>query len=153
MPITGAKADGNVPFLPGRARYNVVTDRSFTWVFQKMLALHQFDGSAPTDQIDGSARDTFDPTTVRGGYASWDGCAHAGLWTLLSHYGRAMTVQEVSNAAGATLSTVDSSGAVLRTSLPATPFMLSPGECLKASGGTAGGAVGFLVKFDEATIL
>lgn len=152
MTLANVKADNNVPQTPGLGRSVVVTDRSSTWVIHKTRAGRGFDGNPPQAQDDDSDIDTIRPT-IRAGFAMWDNLAHAGLFTLLAHYGRSIIVEEVSNPGGATLSTVDSTGAPLRTALPAVPFKLAPGECLKAVGATQNTSVGFLVRFAEQLIL
>ena len=147
MPVE-AKADDNVPFLAGRARYQVLGTNP-TWVYHEMAAGQTMAGEAPRSATKTEAE--IDPT-VGGGKARWADLTKGGLFTLLAHYKRAMVVEAVDNPGSATLAIVDSTGANPRTP-PAAPFRVGPGECLKVTGGGAAGKIGFLVRLDVTKVI
>lgn len=143
MPIP-SKADGNVPFLPGRSRYNVVTDRSDTWVYHRGT----LDGLAPfmaATPVGGVA----DPTLMEPGRAEWTTLTHGGLFTLVGNQGKPL-ICSATDASGATLTLVRKNGTLSRAFPTTFPCVIAPGEYIKAVGGSA---VGLLLRIEDNTIL
>lgn len=153
MVLSLDQVNAGVPFLPGRARYNIVTDRSSTWVSHTMATGAALDGTY-TQTATQSDPTQIDPV-VTGGAAGWTNLTHGGLFTMLADTGREILIEGFTNQAGATFSTVDQSGNVLRSTLDLSvlPVKLAPYETIKATGGATGGKVAFLVRYDWATIL
>lgn len=146
MPVP-SKADGNVPFIGPRARYQIL-GLNLTWIYHRMTGGASLNGAAPKTAT--LTPDQVDPV-VSAGKAEFASLTEGGLFTLLGNYKRPVLVESVNNAAGATLTIVDKAGAQLRTA-PTAPFKLAPGEYFKATGGSAGSYIGILVR-DEGTEL
>lgn len=143
MPVP-SKADGNVPFIGPRARYQIL-GLNLTWIYHRMAGGVMLNGAAPkTASLEPAAVDP----TVSAGRAEYTDLTEGGLFTLLGNYRRAVLVEAVDNAAGATLTIVDSAGALLRNA-PTAPFKMAPGEYFKASGGAAGSYIGILVREEK----
>jgi hypothetical protein len=143
MPIQ-AKADNNVPFLPGRSRYHLLGNNP-TWIYHRMTAGSALDGTAPRTAT--TNEELTDPK-VYPGEGSWENLTKGGLFTLLAKYGHPYIVDAVDNQAGATLSIVTQAGASIRAVPGTTPFKVGAGEVLKATGGSTGGRIGFLVRLE-----
>lgn len=149
MPIP-ANADGNVPFLTGRARYSILNTTS-TWVYHWMNPASVMLGEAPRTPTSNEA--SLDPT-VSAGRADYgkvnpatgmvETLSKGGLFTQLGRYKRAMMVEGSDLSAGVTVTLVDSEGALIR-SLPSLPAKVAAGEYIKAVGGV-GTHAGFLVR-------
>jgi len=151
MPVP-SQADGNVKLIPGRPKYNIVTDRNAVWVYQRMGTGKTFGGTKPMLAATPVA-DVADPSSVTAGRAEWTNLETGGLFTLVGLQKKALICDAIDNAAGATLTLVTASGALSR-SMPGTlPFTIAPGEYIKASGGSSGGSVGFLLTTSEKAIL
>ncbi len=150
MPIP-SKADGNVPFLgSGRKRYNVLSPRQSTWVFHEMAGGSALNGSyAKTGSL---TKDEIDPV-VTPGRASWTALTEGGLFSFVGNYRRSLICEAVDNAGTATLTLVNAAGTLLRNMPTSFPFTIAAGEFIKATGGSAGAKVGFLLRIDEKTIL
>lgn len=148
MPVQ-SKADGNVPFLgDGRARYNVLSSRQAMWVYHEMAT------AALTGEIPESASATaaeIDPL-VTAGRSRWVSLTKGGLFSFVGNYRRPLICEAIDNGAGATLTLVKADGSLSRT-VPSAPFVVAPGEYIKATGGSAPGKVGLLLRIDEKTIL
>lgn len=144
MVLSVAQANAGVPLLPGRARYNIVTDRSATWIFHKGV----IDGTYT--RTSGQADPTLIDPVLADGMVVWDALTHGGLFTMLAAVGRSMVVEGISGSG--TFSTVDRAGQTLRTSFAASdlPLRLAPYETVKVVGGASAGV---LVRLDEVTIL
>ena len=151
MPVP-SQADGNVKFTPGRAKYNVVTDRNAVWVYQRMNTGKTFTGTKPM-LASTPAADVADPTTVSAGRAEWTTLETGGLFTLVAAEKKTLICDAIDNAAGATLVLVKQNGDPSRNMPGTFPFTISPGEVIKATGGSAGGSVGFLLTISEKAIL
>jgi len=142
MPIP-SKADGNVPLLPGRSRYNVVTTRSDTWVYHRGA----LDGTAPKTAASGTL--VADPSVMGAGRAEWTTLLNGGLFTLVGAYRKPLICSAIDNS-GATLTLVKEDGSPSRAMPVTFPFTIAPGEVIKAVGGTA---VGLLLRIEDKTIL
>jgi len=134
-----------VPFIGPRSRYNILSD-SVGWIYHKMAGAGTLDGAPPATALLSS--EMCDPT-VSAGRASWDDLVHGGLFTLLGNYKQPVIVEAV-DAAGVTLTLVDSLGNLTRNMPGTFPCKLAPGEYVKAVGG---GKVGILVRYDADKIL
>lgn len=146
MPVQ-SKSDGNVSFLPGRSRYNVVTDRSDTWVYHKMSA-GSLTGVKPT-VVGTPVGDASDPTLMGPGRAEWGDLTAGGLFTLVGNYNKPIVCSAV-DASGVTLTLVTKAGTFIRNMPGTFPFVIAPGEYIKAVGGSS---VGLLLRIEENTIL
>ncbi len=147
------KAAGErVPLIGPRSRYDIISARNSTWIYHRMKPGSTLNGAAPADPTHAAAE--FDPA-VSAGRAEFAGLSAGGLFTLLGNAKTGLIIDGVDNAAGATLSTVDKNGATVRVSLDPSklPLHVSPAEYLKATGGSAGSYVGFLVRVDDVAIL
>lgn len=153
MVLSLAQVAAGVPFIGPRTRYNIVTDRSPTWVYHSMAVGATLDGTYT--QTAGQSDPTQLDPVVTGGFAGWSNLTHGGLFTMLADTGREILIEDISNVPGATLSTVDQSGNTVRTTLDPTklPIHLAPYETIKATGGSSGGKVAFLVRIDQTVIL
>lgn len=131
MPVQ-AKADGNVPFTPGRARYSLIG-------VNPTLLQHvgTLDGQLPATSSVAAAN--LDPV-VSGGKAVWGSSgtplSHGGLFPFS---GRAIVVEALIGSGAFTI--VDSAGAVTRPTPTTFPFTLSPAEQIKCVGGSTAGVV------------
>lgn len=149
MPVP-SKDDNNVPQIGPRARYNIVMADP-GWVYHRMLTGRTLDGLPPADCD--TCAGTTDPA-VSAGMAEFKSLVHGGLFTSVFHYKLPIVVEAIDNTAGATLTLVRQDGSLVRA-MPAAntvPFMLSPGECIKAVGGTAGSYVGFLMRIADTVV-
>lgn len=151
MPVQ-SKADLNVALKPGGSRYNVVNSNNFTWVYHKMAAGQTMAGEAPTI-VSTPVGQEADPVVVKAGRAEWQNLVKGGLFTLPAAYKRGMICEAVDNAGSATITIVDSQGSLVRPFPTSLPCRISAGEMIKASGGAAGGKVGFLLRFDQTPVI
>jgi len=141
-----------VPLIGPRSRYDIISARNSTWVYHRMKPGSTLGGAAPADPTHTAAE--FDPV-VTAGRAEFGGLSAGGLFTLLGNAKKPLILEAIDNTAGATISTVDKTGATIRATLdPAkAPYHLSPAEYIKATGGSSGSYVGVLVRLDETAIL
>lgn len=129
-----------VPLIGPNVRYDLLHDSS-TWIIQRFAAGAQATGVSPKV---GAVE--VGPTTVKAGYASYDGLTQGGLFTLPGNYRKPTLVESLDNPAGATITILQTTSNHERP-IPSTyPFKLAPGEFIKTTGGTAGSYVGILVK-------
>ena len=128
---------GRVP-LTGSVGKNRLVEENSTWVYQKMAAGVAFDGLAPATAVTVSSETE---PTVTAGCATFADLTHGGLFVLQGP----LEILVVTNTASATLTIVDTTAATTRTAPTTTPFLVGPGEVLKAVGGTAGSSVGIMV--------
>jgi hypothetical protein len=109
-----------------------------------MLAGLSLDGGAPrTATLDESLTDP----VVTAGKAEYRNLTKGGLFTIQAKSKMTLVVDALDNAAGATLTILDSDHSHERA-VPSVPFKLASGEVFKAVGGTAGSYVGFLYRID-----
>jgi hypothetical protein len=148
MPVP-SKHD-NVTFLPGRSRYSILSLQP-TWVYHRMAAGQTLNGGAP--ERAGEAASECDPTAVAAGVAAWDSLTKGGLFTQLGNYKTSMIVEAVDNPGSATLTLVDRAGGLIRNFPTTFPARITAGETIKAVGGSAGGKVGFMVRYDADKVL
>ncbi len=151
MPVPSS-ADGNVKLTPGRPKYNVVTDRNSVWVYQRMGTGKTFGGTKPMLAATPAA-DVADPATVTAGRAEWLNLETGGLFTLVGAQKKTLICEAIDNQAGATLTLVKMDGNLSRNMPGTFPFTIAPGEVIKATGGSTGGSVGFLLTISEKAIL
>jgi len=145
MPLK-CQADGNVPFLPGRSRYDIV-NLTATWCYHRMAAGSTLSGEAPRTATTTEA-DT-DPT-VTGGRAEYKTLTKGGLFTLQAQMLAPLIVLALDNTANATLTLVMSGDPTLSRAVPTSlPFKIAAGEALKATGGSSGSYVGILYEIDS----
>lgn len=142
MPLTNSKADNNVPHIGPRRRYSILCSTP-TWVYHEMASGKTLNGEAPKTASVGVA--DLDPT-IASGSARYTSLDAGGLFTILAHEKRGMVVESVDNPGTATLSIIQTANPSLSRSLPTAPFLVGPGECLKATGGSAASKIGFLVR-------
>jgi len=143
MPIP-SKADSNVPFLPGRSRYSVVTSHGDTWVYHRGT----LDGTAPK-VASTPAGDYADPALMEAGRAEWLSLTNGGLFTLIGNQMKSLVCSAIDNS-GATLTLVRKNGTLSRAMPNVFPFVIATGEYIKAVGGTA---VGLLLRIEDQTTL
>ena len=144
MPLKDVKADGNVEFLPGRSRYNIVNTTA-TWCYHHMATGSTLSGEAP-ETLETDAAHT-DPTVVAS-TAEYKELTKGGLFTIQAKAKRPLVVDAFINQAGATLSIVGVSHNHVRDVPGTLPFKLTSGEVFKATGGSSGGYVGLLYRID-----
>lgn len=150
MPVP-SKADGNVPFLGGgRARYNVLSNRQAIWVYHEMAGGASLSGSYAKSAT--QTKDEIDPV-IGPGRAAWTALTEGGLFSFVGNYRRPLICEAIDNAGTATLTLVKADGNPSRNFPSTFPCTIAPGEYIKATGGAAGGKVGFLLRIDEKTIL
>lgn len=143
--------DNSVPMIGPRKRYNVVTATS-GWVYHEMNPGQNFTGVPPEDEFTTDHPELKDPNVVRAGYASFKNLTKGGLFTLVAHYKLPIIVEAIDNAGSCTLELVGTDGVKLRNMPTAVPFNISPGECIKVSGGAAGAKVGFLMRIVDTVV-
>lgn len=149
MPVP-SKADGNVPFIGPRKRYNVLTTNTI-WNIHEMAGGATLDGTPPMTLTTDVA--STDPT-LKAGIAVWTNLTHGGLFTHLAHHKQPMVIEAVLNPGGATLTLVHSDDASVFRAMPNTfPIKVSAHECVKATGGAAGSKIGILVRLDADKVL
>lgn len=145
MPLQ-SKADNNVPFLPGRSRFNLV-NLTPTWCYHEMLAGATLQGVAPKKQTI-SAEET-DPS-VSAGLARYTNLTEGGLFVLQAQAKKALLVLAIDNPAGATVKILNGADPSKFRTAPATfPFRVGPGEVIQATGGSTGGKIGVLYEIDS----
>lgn len=127
----------NVPFLPGRSRYQIVGTKP-TWVYH----LGTLNGAKPLQA--GKTADEVDPV-VSAGRVEYQSLTEGGLFSHLGNYNEALVVEAVDVSGSVTLVTKD--GTLVRNA-PTAPFKVAPGEYLKVATGTK---AGFLVRIDQPT--
>ena len=150
MPIP-SKADGNVPLLGGgRARFNVLSSRQSMWVYHEMAGGSSLNGSYAKSAA--KTKDQIDPV-ITPGRAAWTALTEGGLFSFVGNYRRPLICEAIDNAGTATLTLVKSDLSLSRNMPTSFPFTIAPGEYIRATGGAAGGKVGFLLRIDEKTIL
>jgi hypothetical protein len=139
-----SKADNNVPFTGTRPRYSLVNTTA-TWCYHHMAAGASLSGEAPrTATTDEAATDP----AVIGGKAEYKNLTKGGLFTIQAHAKKTLVVDAVTNPGNATITLVDLSDHAHSRAIPTTPFKVSAGEVIKATGGAAGGYVGILYRID-----
>jgi hypothetical protein len=143
MPIP-SKADNNVPFLPGRSRYNYVTDRSDTWVYHRGT----INGTAAVKSST-PAGDYPDPDFVGPGRFEFTGLSGGGLFVGIGDLLKPLICSAV-DLTGATLTLVKKDGTPSRAFPTIFPCVIAPGEYIKATGGSV---VGLLLRIEDQTIL
>ena len=144
MPLQ-SKADGNVPFLPGRGRYSIVNITP-TWCYHKMAAGKTLTGKPP--KIEGKTEEQTDPV-VSGSTAKYEGLKEGGYFSIQANSKTPLIVLGVDNKAGATLTLVMHADPTYSRAVPAVPFKMGSGEAFSATGGTAGSYVGLLYEIDS----
>jgi hypothetical protein len=149
MPIP-SKADGNVSFLGnGRARYNVLSNRQSTWIYHRMAT------AALTGERARSTTETetqIDPV-IKAGRAEWVNLTKGGLYSFVGNYRRPLICEAIDNPGSATLTLIKADLSLSRNMPTSFPFVIAPGEYIKATGGSAPGVIGFLLRIDDKTIL
>ena len=159
MPIQ-SKADGNVPFIGPRSRYNII-GTSARWVFHIMEDLVAPNGAAPTTAAV-SNPDEVTPVVSPGKAeygSSSDKLLTGGLFTHLGKVGHPMLIEGAILPGDPAVSLVNSAGTLIRTlvvsgtPLSGFPIRLAPGEYIKIVGGTPGGDFGFFVRLDGVKML
>ena len=150
MALSNVQADHNVPVIGPRNRYSIIGPRA-TLHAQVMASGAHFDGLSCAQESDSSDVATLDPT-VSGGLAKWSALLHGGLFKLGGKT-RPLVIESVyANPQGGSevyvFSIVRLTGTVQLA--PPTPFKLAAGEQFKvtSSGGTGGGEVGVMVRWD-----
>jgi hypothetical protein len=94
-----------------------------------------------------------DPT-VKAGVATFSALTKGGLFTLVANYKKPLVVEAVDNVGNATVTLVDRVTPTISRAMPSTvPFSISPNEVIKATGGAAGGSIGFLYRIQGEKIL
>ena len=131
--------------------YNVLTNYP-TWVMQTMATGRTFAGEIPSDVDD----NPIEPT-VSAGRADYKDLHNGGLFSEISRTRLPALVLQVYNPDSIPLDIAryNESGTLVKArDIPSTyPFVLAPGEILRASGGTDTTTVGFLVKLDNEQVL
>lgn len=133
------------------AVYNVLTNYP-VWVMQTMDTGRVFAGAEPSNVDD-------DPTTpvVTAGRADYLALYNGGLFSEISRTRLPALVLQVYNPDSIPLDIAryDSGGSLVKArDLPSeVPFVLAPGELLRASGGSDTATVGFLVKLNNEQVL
>lgn len=139
-----SKENNNVPFLPGRSRYSIVNTTA-TWCYHHMAPGSTLNGAAPrTATTDPSQTDP----VVKASTAEYKDLTEGGLFTIQAKAKRTLVVDAIHNAAGATLSILGVAHGHERAAPSSTPFKISSGEVLKATGGSTGGSIGILYRID-----
>lgn len=158
--VVQAKADGNVPHIGPRARYNIV-GHSARWIFHIMENAIAPAGEAPATVAVGDPAD-LDPVVSPGradyGFPT-DKLVEGGLFTHLGKVGHAVILESAILPGNPKVETVDASGtplrvlAVLSSPLTGFPIRLGAGEYVKISGGTTGGDFGLFARLDGVKLL
>jgi len=143
--------DMYVPMIGPRKRYNLVTATP-SWVYQEMNPGQSFTGVPPEDAATTGHPELKDPDVVKAGYAAYKNLTLGGLFTIVAHYKLPIVVEAIDNPGTCTLELVGSDGVKIRNLPTAVPFNISPGECIKASGGSAGTKVGFLMRILDTVV-
>jgi len=133
---------GRVP-LTGAVGKNRILEEYSTWVYHRMAVGVSLDGTAPATAT--TTPENTEPTTTAG-CATYADLTHGGLFIMSGASKRPAEVQVVTNTAAATITIVDTVAGTTRPMPSTTPFIVAPGETLKAIGGTAGSFVGFLIR-------
>lgn len=149
MPVP-SKHDNNVPFLPGKSRYSLITTEP-TWIYHSMATGQTLNGKAPR-VVANPATPQADPS-CRGGRADYSGLADGGLFTSISNRKTPIIIEAIDNPGNATLTLVDAAGNAIRNFPTSFPCKISSFETMKAVGGGTAGKVGFLLRFDAEKIL
>lgn len=136
------QADNNVPFTGARKRYSVL-GHSPTWVYQKMAAGVAMNGAAP--RTASVTAENLDPT-VTAGRAEYVNLTEGGYFAILGGSKQPIQVEAVDNQAGATITLVSKDGSTSRAMPTSQTFVVAAGEYLRATAGSQGGRVGFLVR-------
>lgn len=134
----------------GRAHYNIVSNTA-TWCYHRMAPGASLDGTAPRTATTNEA-DT-DPT-VKSGIAKFSALTKGGLFTLVANAKRPLIVEAIDNPGSATVKLVDRNNQSSERAMPTTvPFHVASNEIIKASGGIAGGYIGFLYRIEGEKLL
>lgn len=134
----------------GKSYYNIVNNTP-TWCYHRMAAGASLSGEAPRTATTNEANT--DPS-VKAGVATFGSLTKGGLFTLVANYKKPLVVEAVSNAGNAAVTLVDRSTPSISRAMPTTlPFYIGPNEVIKATGGAAGGAIGFLYRIQGEKIL
>jgi len=153
MPIQ-AKADGNVPFIGPRSRYNILGVQP-TWVYLQMGTGAAMNGAKHrTALLDSNELEpVIGPARAQYG-STLEGLTFGGFFSLLGNYGKAYVVEEVSFVGAVVFKIADSEGVDIRTvATPSYPMKLAAGEYIKLSGGTTGALHGIKVRLEGTQIL
>jgi hypothetical protein len=133
---------GRVPLTGTHPKAHILQEYP-VWIYHSMSAGVALDGTSPATATTAPAQT--DPA-IHGGRADYNSLTHGGLFDLLGNYKRAVEVLVIDNEAAATLTIVNPHLSLSR-SVPGTlPFVMTPGEYFKATGGTTGKKVGIQVQ-------
>lgn len=140
MPLQ-SKADNNVPFLPGRSRFNLV-NLTPTWCYHEMVTGAALQGGSPKKETV-SVEET-DPS-VSAGLARYTALVEGGLFSLQAQAKKALSILAIDNPAGAAVKILNGADpSKFRTAPTTFPFRVGPGEVIQASGGSTGSKIGVL---------
>lgn len=155
MALQNVKADGNVPFIAGRSRYQLI-GLDPAWIFHKMAAGVTFDKKMARTTLLTSPE--LDPS-IENGSASFLELSEGGVFDTVATAKKSMVIEDLLNGGGATLDIVAlkdlkaaQDGAGIETApkfrdIPASfPFTLAPGETIRAFGGATGSIVGIYIR-------
>lgn len=130
--------------------YNIVSN-TLTWCYHRMVGGSSLDGTAPRTATTNESG-TF--PAVKAGVANYSLLTKGGLFTLVANAKRPLVVEAVDNPGSAVVKLVDRTDPSKERTMPTTvPFKVAANEVIKASGGSAGGYVGFLYRIDGEKIL
>jgi hypothetical protein len=153
MPIQ-SKADGNVPFIGPKSRYNIL-NTSPTWIRLQMAVGAVLDGTRPRTAL--TDEDSLEPviSAGRAQYGSTvEGLTKGGFFSLLGNYGKAYIVEDAVLPGTVVFTIVDKDQNLIRTvTTPSYPMSLAPGEFVKLTGGTAGSLFAIKVRLEGTKIL
>jgi len=153
MPIQ-AKADGNVPFIGPKSRYNVMGMQP-TWNHLQMGTGVVLDGNRPRTAT--VSEDDIGPV-ISAGRAEYgsvaDGLTQGGFFRHLGNYGHPYIIEDALLPGTTVFKIVDVEKTLIRTvATPVFPMSLAAGEYVQITGGTAGALFGLRVRFEGTKII
>jgi hypothetical protein len=132
------------------ALYNIVNNTP-TWCYHRMAPGATMAGEAPRTAAANEAN-TF--PAVKAGLANFASLTKGGLFTLVANSKRPLVVEAVDNPGSATVKLIDRNAPAVERAMPSSvPFCIGPNEVIKATGGGAGGSIGFLYRIQGEKIL
>jgi len=158
MALENVKADGNVPFIGPRGRFQL-TGIEPAWIFQTMFAGVNFDKKLAITASETAPE--VQPEVV-GGKAEFKDLTEGGVFDTIATAKKAHIIEEILNGGSATLDIVRLEDLKATSPIEDTPtfrvvpgsfpFKMAPGETIRADAGANGGSVGLLIREDAGSI-